>query len=291
MTITPKILTIAGSIGLALTLSGCVQSIAISTVGGLVDEGFVAFTEEDDLAFAEASLPGNLKLLEVLLKSEPENRRLLRLLSQGYASYALAFLEDTDQERARAFYLRARDYGLRLLGQDEELAQAIEGSPEALRSLLRSREKDLVPAVFWTAFGWGGYVQLALNSPDALADIPRVEVMMEFVAQADSGFYYGGAHIFLGTLAGMRPRLLGGDPERARAHFETALRLNGGTFLMTHVYYAKSYAVQTLDEELFVSLLETVRDTPLEILPENRLANNVAKRKAEQLLARRSELF
>ncbi len=276
---------------LSLIMSGCVQSIAVSTVGGLVEDGFVAFTEEEDLAFAEASLPGNLKLLEVLLKSEPENERLLLLASQGYASYALAFLEDQDQERARSFYLRGRDYGLRLLGLDSELARAIEGSPDSLRSLLAERGKDLAPAVFWTAFGWGGYVQLALNSPDALADIPRVEAMMEFVASVDSGFYYGGAHIFLGTLAGMRPRLLGGDPALSRSHFETALRLNGGSFLMTHVYYARSYAVQTLDEDLFVSLLETVRDTPLEVLPENRLANNVAKRKAEQLLARRSELF
>jgi hypothetical protein len=276
---------------LALFLSGCVQSIAISTVGGIVDDGFVAFTEEDDLAFAEASLPGNLKLVEVLLKSEPDNERLLLLASQGYASYALAFLEDSDRDRARSFYLRGRDFGLRLLRQDQELARAIDGSPDDLRAVLASRDNGLVPAIFWTAFGWGGYVQLALDSPDALADIPRVEAMMEFVAAVDSGFYYGGAHIFLGTLAGMRPRLLGGDPERSRAHFEAALRLNGGTFLMTHVYYAKSYAVQTLDEELFVSLLETVRATPLDILPENRLANAVAKRKAEALLARRSDLF
>jgi hypothetical protein len=289
MEIKPVILTTC--LGIAVTLSGCVQSIAVSTVGGLVDEGYGAFTEEDDLAFAESSLPGNLKLIEVLLKSEPENERLLRLASQGYASYALAFVEDTDPERARAFYLRGRDYGLRILRQDEELARAIEDSPDRLRTVLASRPKDLVPAVFWTAFGWGGYVQLALTSPDALADIPRVEAMMEFVAERDSAFYYGGAHIFLGTIAGMRPRLLGGDPERSRSHFETALRLNGGAFLMTYVYYAKSYAVQTLDEELFVSLLETVRDAPLEILPENRLANNVAKRKARQLLARRPELF
>lgn len=276
---------------LALVLSGCVQSIAISTVGGIVEDGFVAFTEEDDLAFAESSLPGNLKLVEVLLKSEPDNERLLLLASQGYASYALAFLEDSDRDRARSFYLRGRDFGLRLLREDQELARAIDGSPDDLRALLASRDKALVPAIFWTAFGWGGYVQLALDSPDALADIPRVEAMMEFVAAADSGFYYGGAHIFLGTLAGMRPRLLGGDPDRSRAHFEAALRLNGGAFLMTQVYYAKSYAVQTLDEELFVSLLETVRATPLDILPENRLANNVAKRKAEALLARRSDLF
>ena len=112
----------------SLMLGGCVQSIAVSTVGGLVDEGFVAFTEEADLEFAEQALPGNLKLLEVMLKNEPDNRRLLRLASEGYSSYALAFLEDDNPDRARLLYLRGRDYGLRLLRQEEEIAEALDGS-------------------------------------------------------------------------------------------------------------------------------------------------------------------
>jgi len=98
---------------LALMTGGCVRTIAVSTVGGIVDEGFSAFTDESDLAFAEQALPGNLKLLEVMLKNDPSNTRLLRLASEGYSSYALAFLEDKDPERARTFYLRGRDYGLR----------------------------------------------------------------------------------------------------------------------------------------------------------------------------------
>ena len=56
-------------------LPGCVQSLAVSTVGGIIDEGFGAFTEESDLTFAEQALPGNIKLLEVMLKNDPENRR------------------------------------------------------------------------------------------------------------------------------------------------------------------------------------------------------------------------
>ena len=90
----------------------------MSTVGGIVDDGFWAFTEEEDLDFAGEALPGNLKLLEVMLKNNPDNARLLRLLSEGYNSYALAFLEDKDPERARAFYLRGSDFGLRILRQN-----------------------------------------------------------------------------------------------------------------------------------------------------------------------------
>lgn len=275
----------------ALSFTGCVQQIAVSTVGGLVDDGFSAFTEESDLAFAEQALPGNLKLLDVMLKSDPDNQRLLRLASMGYSSYALAFLEDTDPERASAFYLRGREYGMRLLQQDAELARALEGSAESLAGVLAKRGRDDVPAVFWTAFGWGAHIQLAVSDPNALAGLPKAEIMMQFVARTDSSFYFGGADLFLGTLYGSRPKMFGGDPDRSRAHFERALRLNEGKFLMTYVYYARSYAVLYQDQPRFEQCLAAVDSASLEILPAQRLANAVAKKKAQLLRSQAADLF
>jgi len=263
----------------------------VSTVGNIANDGFSAITEEGDLNFAEKALPGNIKLLEVMLKNDPENKHLLTLVSQGYSSYALAFLEDSIQDRARDFYKRGRDYGLRMLRQDAEVARALDGTIDDLRGVLAKRDKDLVPAAFWTAFGWGSYIYLSLDNMDAIGDLPRAEALMEFVAKHDSTYYYGGAHVFLGTLYGSRPRMLGGNPELSKAHFETALRLNGGKFLMTYVYYARSYAVQTQDEALFAELLAKVGSASLDILPEFRLANAIAKQKAKLLLSRQSDLF
>ena len=271
--------------------AGCIQTLAVSTVGNIAYDGFSAITEEGDLQFAEKALPGNIKLLEVMLKSDPENKHLLTLISQGYSSYALAYLEDSLQDRARDFYMRGRDYGLRMLRQDAEVARALDGTIDDLKAVLAKRDKDLVPAAFWTAFGWGSYIYLSLDNMDAIGDLPRAEALMEFVAKHDSTYYYGGAHVFLGTLFGARPRMLGGNPERSKAHFETALRLNGGKFLMTYVYYARSYAVQTQDEALFSELLAKVDSASLDILPAFRLANAIAKQKARLLMSRRSDLF
>jgi tetratricopeptide (TPR) repeat protein len=274
-----------------LVFSGCIRDIAVSTVGGMVDEGFEAFTSESDLEFAEQALPGSIKLLEVMLMNSPDNTRLLRLASEGYASYALAFLEGKDDARARAFYLRARDYGLRIVRQDAGLARALDGSIDDLKTELAKRDRADVPGVFWAAFSWGSYIQLSLTEPEALADLPRTEAMMEFVARVDPGYYYGGAHMFLGTLAGSRPKMLGGNPEASRAHFEEAIRLSGGKFLFAYLYYARSYAVQTQNEGLFEELLTKVRDTSLEVMPSFRLGNAVAKKKADALLAKKSDLF
>jgi hypothetical protein len=284
-------LSIAAALAAALTFTGCIQQIAVSTVGGMVDDGFSAFTEESDLAFAEQALPGNLKLLEVMLKNDPENTRLLRLASEGYSSYALAFLEDSDPERAKEFYLRGRAYALRILRQDADMAKALDGSADELAAVLARRGRSDVPAVFWTAFGWGAHISLSLNDPNALAGLPKAEAMMLFVSRTDSTFYFAGADVFLGMLYGSRPKMFGGDPVRSRAHFERALRLNQGKFLMTYVYFARSYAVLNQDQPLFDQCLATVDSVSLEILPAQRLANAVAKKKGQMLRAKAEELF
>jgi hypothetical protein len=275
----------------ALVLNGCIHTIAVSTMGGIIDEGFSAFTEESDLDFAERAFPGNLKLLEVMLKNDPDNLQMLRLASQGYSSYALAFLEDKDPARARMFYERGKEFGMRMLRMDPELVKAVEGTVDELKTVLATRGEADVPAVFWTAFGWGSAIYLSMTDPDALADLPKAEAMMEFVARTDSTFYYGGADLFLGTLDGTRPKILGGNPVRSVQHFERALSVNRGKFLLTYVYYARSVAVQTQNQGLFEGLLEKVDNASLDILPEFRLANALAKRKAQSLRAKESELF
>ncbi len=276
---------------LALLLPGCVQTLAIRTVGGIMDYGLEAFNEEGDLQLAQEALGANLKLIEALLKGDPDNEKLLLLATQGYSAYALAFAEDVDPVRAHAFYARARDYGLRILNQKPEFRSALGSNLDAFRASLAVFSQDEVPQVFWTAFAWGAYVNTGRADIAAVADLPRVNALMDFVLRHDSTYYYGGAHLYFGTIEGSTPTMLGGKPAKAREHFETCLRINEGKFLMTHVYYASTYAVQVQDRELFESLLKTVLDAPADILPEVRLPNAVAKWKAERWLSQIDELF
>jgi hypothetical protein len=247
--------------------------------------------EEEDLEFAAQALPANLKLLEVMLQSDPENRQILTLLSEGYSSYALGFIEDKDPDRARAFYRRGTEYGLRAVRTNTEIADALGGPVDSLRAVLMEVGGEYIPELFWTAFGRGGYTNLSLSDPDALAQLPETEAIMEYIAMTDSSFYYGGADLFLGALYGGRPKVLGGDTEKAKVHFERALQINRGTFLLTYVYYARTVAVQTLNEALFDELVHVVESTPLDAAPSIRLPNAIAKQKAHDLIARKSELF
>ena len=275
----------------SLLLQGCLQTIAISTMSGIMDYGFEAFNEESDIQIAHEALGGNLKLLEALIKGDPENEKLLIFASQGYSSYAFAFAEDDSVERARVFYLRGRDFGLRILSQNAKFKAALDKDDATFREAVRSFSKDDVPAVFWTAFGWGSYINLTRTESAALADLARVNALMEFVLEKDPSYYFGGADIFFGSIQGSTPPMFGGKPEVSKSHFERALAINDGKFLMTYVYYAKTYCVQTQNQELFAELLKKVDDASIDILPEVRLANAVAKRKARVLQQSINDLF
>ena len=275
----------------ALMLQGCIQTMAIRTMGGIMDFGLETFNEESDLKLAESALGSNLKLVEALIKGDPENKQLLLMASQGFNAFALGFAEDDSVERARVFYLRARDYGMRVLMQNAAFRDALDKDVATFQFALLTFSKDDVPALFWTAFGWGSYVNITRSDVGALADLPKVLAMMECVRKLDATFYYGGPYLILGSIEGSMPKVMGGRPERAKEYFDRAAELTGGKFLLTYVYYAKTYAVQTQDQGLFEALLKKVDDAPIDILPEARLSNAIAKRKAKLLREHINELF
>jgi hypothetical protein len=271
--------------------SGCFQQIAVSSLGGVMDNGFIVLNEEQDLELAETAIASDLKLLETILRSDPDNAHYLLLATAGYSSYAMGFAEDDSADRARFFYRRAHEFGLRVLARNSRFRDALTGPPEAFQAALESFSRDDVGAVFWTAVAWGSAISLDLTNPDALAGLPRVEAMMKFVLEKDSSYFYGGAHFFLGALSGSRPKILGGDSDLSRRHFEACLAINGGKFLMTYVYYARSYAVQTQNREFFLECLAKVDSASLDILPAARLSNAIAKKKAKLLRSKIDELF
>jgi hypothetical protein len=84
---------------------------------------------------------------------------------------------------------------------------------------------------------------------------------------------------------------LGGNPEKAKFHFARNKVLTNSKYLLTPYFVARTVAVQTQDRDLFEKSLQEVIDAPPDILPEQRLANEVAKQKAKIWLERIDDLF
>ena len=281
-----------------LVAAGCsVQQLATRATAGLLIDGQAALNAETDLELAAASAAASLTLVEGVLRRSPDRVDLRLVAAQGYVGYALAFVERTDPERAVDLYRRGRGHALhawRVQARRARLPapeQSLWFDLDALESYLAALGTSYVPVVYWTAQGWGGMINNRRHDPELLADLPTIMALARFVVRHDPGYGFAGAHTLLGGLSASVPRGMGGVPDAGRDHFERALALTEGRFLMNHVLYAATYAVQVQDRALFDALLATVRGADPDLLPEQRLANAVARRRAQELGAAAAELF
>jgi hypothetical protein len=267
-----------------------IKKVTVGTTAMLLEEVARSSYRQSDLRMIREGMPAYLMLMDGMIEAWPNNEQLLLAAAQTYSSFASIFVEDQDKEYAKLLFGRGRDYALRSLerrGLKEPLQSHFEDFKEGVNNLAK---RD-VPYLFWGATCWANWIRLNLDSMEALAELPKVEWMMKKVLEIDEGFYYGGAHLFMGIWFASKPRAYGGDLKKAQGHFLKALEFGKGKFLMAYVYYATYYARQALDKDLFISTLQKVLETPADISPELTLINTVAQKKAKELLTRVEEYF
>jgi len=273
-------------------LCGCsLKSLALRSTGEMLDRGVAAYYEEPDPQLAREAMASQLKFVEGLLQSAPKDPRLNRLAAEGFGGYAFLFIEDSQPDRAKGFYLRGRDYALRALGAEPGLADLAAKMPDDLEKALKITNKDDAPALFWAAFCWSGFINLSKDSPQAVAELPKAVSIMKRSHDLNPDYDFAGSDLFYGVYYASRPKLLGGDPEKAKLHFKWAERITDGKYLMTYVLEAKTLAVALQDRALFESLLAKVKNSPAGLLPKARLADEVAKLKAAALSEKINDLF
>lgn len=285
ITLSPK-KTIWALVLLLFFTSGCTTVI----VRPFMDPLTLALQKQTDLELIEEGAPSLLLLLDGLIDSDPDNESFLMTGAKAYGGYASILNEDGQVDRAVTMSIKAKQYGITLLKQLPGLENIENSSLDDIEHALEQISSSKVGHLFWGAYGWAVWIQYQQGAPAAMADLPVVEQIMLRVVELDESYYYGGAHIFLGTYYGSRPPILGGKPEESRKHFERALALNKRKFLLTQVAYAESYARTAFDRELFMKLLTEVIKQPLEN-DDLASSNKLAKVMAEKLIGQVDEFF
>ena len=266
------------------------KTITVAATASLLEDVAQASYKQSDLNLIRRGMPSYLMLIDGMVEALPDNKRLLISAAQLYAAYASAFIQDEDKEYAATLYARARGYALSALVQNGFNDPATRPFDDFEAGLFDLGQKD-VPYIFWAASCWGSWISLNQGSMEAMAELPRVEMMMKRVLELDESFYYGGAHIFMGVLDASRPAVAGGNLTRARDHFLKAIDLGEGKFLLARIYYAEYYAKKTFDRKLFISILQKSLEIPADITPELTLLNTVAHQKAREMLDQADEYF
>ncbi|HXX34442.1 MAG TPA: TRAP transporter TatT component family protein [Thermodesulfobacteriota bacterium] len=277
---------------LLFLLSACLpnKKLTVGATATLLQEVASASSKQSDLRILREGMPAYLMLMDGMIQAWPDNDQLLIAGAESYSSFASLFVEDQDEAYARVLYARGKEYALRSL-EIRGLKNPVDRSFDEFKEALRRLGKKDVPYLFWSATCWANWIRLNLDSMEALSELPKVEWMMGRVLELDEEFYYGGPHLFMGIWYASRPKIAGGDLQKAHEHFTKALELGQGKFLMAYVYYAKYYARKMMDKELFISTLQKVLETPAETSPNLILANTVAKKEAKELLSRVGDYF
>jgi len=247
--------------------------------------------EECDIELARNAIPANLKLLEGLLKNDPENKQILTTLSMGFGGYSMLFVEGDDPERASRLYLRARDYGIGALGEKGVGLKNAMDRKEDLQSLLQRLGKEALEPLFWITVSWNAWINLNLDKPAALAQLSVSQALLERVMEIDATYFQGLPHILMGVSLSARPPMLGGNVKQAKEHFDKALQLSHGKFFLAQYYFARYYAVRVQDKALFLGLTGEVEKMNPRELRDVCLINSVMQHKAKRLREMVDEFF
>jgi tetratricopeptide (TPR) repeat protein len=277
-------------------ISGCYAGtrgqIMVDTMKPLMDKMKISVNKNSDVELIRDSMPVSLVQIDGLLELSPDDKDLLARAAEVNSGYAFLFVEEKDKARARRLYKKARDYALRALKQNEAFERALNQPNEDFVQALNTFEKEDVPALFFATSSWLSWIGLShASDPEVLMDLPKIEAMMDRILVLDESFNYGGVHALLGAFFASRPLKFGGQPEEAKYHFNEAFEISESKYLVWHLLYAKFYAVQIQDRQLFVTTLEKIISAPENLLPEINFVNEATRQKAKVLLAKVDDFF
>ena len=248
-----------------------------------------AIANQDDPDTVQAGAPAYLLLIDGLISGSPRDRRLLVAGSRLNSAYAAVFVEE--QERAQRMAGRARRYAERALCLDRpRICELANGAYAEFVMAINETGYDDLPALYAYALSRALWIQTHSDDWNAIADLPKVEAMLERVVTLDEDFERGDPFLYIGIIRSQVPPSLGGKPEEGRKAFEKAIALSEGKNLMAKVEFARRYARMVFDRELHDCLLEEVLAAPAEA-DGFTLSNTLAQRQAKALLESAADYF
>jgi hypothetical protein len=261
-----------------LLVTGC----ASLATGRFADNLANAMLNQSDPEIIRSGAPAYLLLLESLIEDSPKDPDLLFAAARLYSAYSGGLVEDP--QRRRILARKALDYAERgLCSSHPRICTTKERPYDQFVKTLKNTERDDMEGLYLFATSWAGWIEANSEDWSAIANLPKVEALLEKVIAQDPGFEKGRAQLYLGVIRSQLPPTLGGRPEVGRAHFEQALAFCEGNDLIVKVEFARTYARLVFDQALHDRLLhEVLNADPL--VPGLTLSNVIAQQRAKALL-------
>lgn len=274
-----------------LVLAGC-ASVMRSASDSFSRNLGAAVLDSEDPATVRDGLPAYLLLLDSLIAGqkpgEKDNASVLLAAAKLNGAYAGNFTGD-DKLRARRLSDKSFRYARAAAClQDAPLCKVLDSDPEQFAAVVTADAN--VELMYVLASSWAGYLQANSEEWGAIADLPKIQSLLERVVKLDSSHDQGQAWVYLGVLNSLRPEAFGGKPEIGRQSFEKAIAISGGRNLYAKTLFAEFYARLVFEQALHDRLLNEVLAADPRA-PGLTLTNTLAQDRARKLLESGKDYF
>jgi tetratricopeptide (TPR) repeat protein len=285
------------ALGLSLATSGCIKKMLLDGQIKGTRDGSSAVNTLHDYEIARSIAQAGLGQLEGMHKLAPDNTDALFMLTRGWAGASFAFSEDDYEEayekgdevmaeyhllRTRAGYQRAKHYGVELLGHHAEGFDEAKKNQQTLQKWLKENFTDEEQAedLLWVGYAWVGHVSASKDIPEIIGELYVGVELIRRSVELDEKASYASGHTVLGAY---HARTAMSELDESKKHFDRAIELNGGKFLPTKLNLAQRYYCFKGDKAAYERTLNEVLSAG-DDLPEARLQNAIAKRRARRYL-------
>ena len=293
----PSFFHVVLTAALALSSSGCIKKMLVTGQIASTRTASGALDTVGDLELVKAAAQAGIIQFEGLHRLAPDNTDGLFLLTKSWVSYGYGFVEDdleaaadagndaaeeSAHHRAGLAYDRAQAYGLELLGHHASGFESARKGAVPLRAWLNANfdsENDGID-LFWTGYAWLARTALNKDNPALVAELWIGVAMMERSRELAPTYNTFSSTV---ALASYHARSASAEMDEAKRMFEDALAKTGRKMLLVQLSYATRYACAKQDAAMYSKLLQEVVSAP-EVVPNLRLLNAIAKRRAKRWL-------
>lgn len=249
--------------------------VSLEAFAGLSPEAVELWKKRDN----KESLTKAVQVMEGL----PRDLETLTYLTRGYFLLGEYYTKDED-DKLKTFE-KAKKYGDEGMSLNEEFKKLKEKDIKKAIEALTLQEIDVL---YWAAASLGKWAKVN-GVMSSLKYKDQILSMIGKVEKLNPDYFYGAVDRYMGGYYAIAPGIAGGDMKKSKKRFQAAMK-KAPENLGTKVFYAEVYLTEKDDEKGFTRILNEVLaapNGPEEIAPENIME----KRKAEELLKNKKELF
>ena len=290
-------------IGMVIFIIGCSpKKIILDQFDGVFDSIEYVYLTDDDPQLVKEAFPFNLKIIEILLDQDPDNREMLLTALSSFTMYSYGFLmEDAEKlsiedykagndvyDRANKLFKRALKYGLHGM----ELKYPEFSIWMQKRDIDKNHfvEEDIT-YLYWFSAAIGGLISSSHGNPIYVVDLPKVGWLLEKSMELDEAWNNGTLYSAMISFTMIRPDAVENREEVASDYFNKAVQASSGKDCSVYVRFAESVCIKNQNKNEFIEKLNYVLNFNVESTKELRLTNTMAQSRAIWLMDRIDELF